>query len=83
MIAVEDQKVLIREVLRLSANDEASGPGDDWDGIELLLGDKQDDDWINFVSQETPDCMYDHWQNMYEADKEYRLANPDLYEEDR
>jgi hypothetical protein len=66
---------------------------DDWDGYERLLQPNHEiclDEWLHFVSQETPDYMEEHQEAIdedeqqfrvymmaYGADKEY-LVNPDV-----
>jgi len=37
---------------------------------EIRLGLESSDQWLHFVSQDTPDYMYEHWQNSYEAQQE-------------
>jgi hypothetical protein len=50
---------------------EVSTEGLDFEGVEeVLLGDGSSEEWLHFVSKSTPDFMYEHWQNSYEAEQE-------------
>jgi len=39
---------------------------DTWDGYEEFLSGDKETEWLHYVSNETQDYMYDHWQNQYE-----------------
>lgn len=41
----------------------------DWDGMEVILNGGSTE-FMHFVGQETPDYMYEHWQNMHEAENQ-------------
>jgi hypothetical protein len=48
-----------------------SGDGPVFEGVEeILLGQESSEEWLHFVSRSTPDYMYEHWQNSYEAQEE-------------
>lgn len=34
---------------------------------ELLVEDDNPDTWLHFTASETPDYMFEHWQNQYEV----------------
>jgi hypothetical protein len=43
----------------------------DWDHVEeFMLGEESGEEWLHFVSDGTPDYLYEHWQNSYEAQEE-------------
>jgi len=56
---------------------------EEWNGIELMLGNQEDDTWLHFITQETPDFMYEHWQNMYEAENQDYYSDLSMYDEER
>lgn len=40
----------------------------DWNGFEQVLqGKETSEEWIHFTAKNTPDYMYEHWQNKYET----------------
>jgi len=42
---------------------------DSWSGMEeFLKGEESDEQWLHFVSNTTPDYMWEHRQNMYETE---------------
>lgn len=56
---------------------------DEWlDGMEEMLVDSENSDaWLHFISGEVPDYMYEHWQNMYEAESQDYFADVGSYAE--
>jgi len=60
-----------------------SASPDEWlDGMEeFLVEDDNPETWLHFVSWDTPDYMYEHWQNQYEAENQEYFADIACYEE--
>jgi len=39
----------------------------EWDGIELMLTGDKPEEWLHFVTQDTPSYVWEHRQNIYES----------------
>lgn len=44
---------------------------DSWSGMEKILTGEKQEEWLHFTSQSTPDYVWEHRQNMYEARNNY------------
>jgi hypothetical protein len=61
-----------------------SASEDEWlDGMEeFLVEDDNPDTWIHFVTYDTPDYIFEHWQNIYESETQEYFADVGSYIED-
>ena len=58
-----------------------SASEDEWlNGMEEMLVDEDNcDAWMHFISNGVPDYMFEHWQNMYEAENQEYLVDVEAY----